>query len=226
MAIVKPFKAIRPSADLVEKVASLPYDVMNREEAMKMSEGNPFSFLHIVRSEIDVPIETSPYDESVYLKARENLDKFQTEVIMIQDEKPMFYIYRQIMDNREQTGFVACTSIDDYLNNVIKKHEFTLPKKEIDRIKNFDHCDANTAPIFLTYRDNDELQKIMDKWTVNKPVYDFISEDGISHIVWVVTDDSVNGQISELFASVDNLYIADGHHRTASSAKVALKRRV
>ncbi len=168
MAIVKQFKAIRPSADLVEKVASLPYDVMNREEAMKMSEGNPFSFLHIVRSEIDVPIETSPYDESVYLKARENLDKFQTEVIMIQDEKPMFYIYRQIMDNREQTGFVACTSIDDYLNNVIKKHEFTLPKKEIDRIKNFDYCDANNSLIFLIYLYNDYYMLVVNAANIEK----------------------------------------------------------
>ncbi|XMB66912.1 DUF1015 family protein [Mycoplasmatota bacterium zrk1] len=225
MAIVKPFKAIRPNPDLVEKVASLPYDVMNREEAAKMAESNPFSFLHIVRSEIDLP-NVNQYDEDVYLKAKENLDRFQKEGTLVQDEKPLFYIYRQIMDTREQTGFVACTSIDDYLNDVIKKHEFTLPKKEIDRINNFDYCDANTAPIFLTYRDDEELQNILDVWTTsNKPVYDFVSEDGISHIVWVVTDESVNERISSLFANIDNLYIADGHHRSASSAKVGLKRR-
>ncbi|XMB85764.1 DUF1015 family protein [Mycoplasmatota bacterium WC44] len=226
MAIVRPFKAVRPNESKVDKVASLPYDVMNREEAEKMAEGNPLSFLHVVRSEMDVPKEVSQYDESVYLKARENLDRFQEEGTLIQDEKPMFYIYRQIMDGRAQTGFVGCTSIDDYMNDVIKKHEFTLPKKEVDRINNFNHCDANTAPIFLTYRDDAELQSILDNWTEgNKPVYDFVSEDGISHIVWVITEDSINVRVNEIFAGIDYLYIADGHHRSASSVKVGMKRR-
>ncbi len=225
MAIVKPFKAVRPNKDVADKVASLPYDVMNREEAEAYAKGNPLSFLHVVRSEMDVPKEMSQYDEEVYKKARSNFDQYQEDGILIQDEKPKFYIYRQIMDGRPQTGFVGCTSIDEYLNNTIKKHEFTLPKKEVDRINNFDYCDANTAPIFLTYRDNDDLQSIMDEYTKETPEYDFVSEDGVSHIVWVISNDEDNKRIQELFAGVEFLYIADGHHRSASSAKVGLKRR-
>ena len=225
MAIVRPFKAVRPNKDVADKVASLPYDVMNREEAEQMAQGNPLSFLHVVRSEMDVPKEMSQYDEQVYIKARENFDMFQEKGILIQDEKPKFYIYRQIMDGRAQTGFVGCTSIDEYLNNTIKKHEFTLPKKEVDRINNFDYCDANTAPIFLTYRDDVELQSIMDEYTKETPEYDFVSEDGVSHIVWVINNDEDNKRIKELFEGIEFLYIADGHHRSASSAKVGLKRR-
>ncbi len=160
MAVVRPFKGIRPKEDLIEKVASLPYDVMNREEAAKMAEGNPKSFLHVVRSEMDVPAEMSQYDEEVYKTARKNLDNFIAEGTLVQDEKAQYYIYRQIMNGRVQTGIVGCTSIDDYMNDVIKKHEFTRPQKEQDRINNFDFCDANTAPIFLTYRKNDEINQI------------------------------------------------------------------
>ncbi len=226
MAIVRPFKAVRPNKDVASKVASLPYDVMNREEAEEMAKGNPLSFLHVVRSEIDVAKEVSQYDQSVYAKARENFDRFQTEGTLIQDQKPRFYIYRQIMDGRVQTGFVGCTSIDEYINNIIKKHEFTLPKKEIDRINNFDFCDANTAPIFLTYRDNAELQKIQDQWISNhKPVYDLVTEDDVSHIVWVIDNEEIIANIQNLFGSINYLYIADGHHRSASSTKVGLKRR-
>ena len=225
MAIVRPFKALRPNKDVADKVASLPYDVMNREEAKEMAKGNDLSFLHIVRSEMDVPSEVSQYDETVYAKAKENLENFETNGYMIQDDVPMYYIYRQIMDGRAQTGFVGCTSIDDYMNDIIKKHEFTLPAKEQDRINNFDTCDANTAPIFLTYRDNDVLGTILEEQTKVAPTYDFVSEDGISHIVWVVTDMDVNKTIQETFASIDYLYIADGHHRSASSVKVGMKRR-
>ena len=225
MAIVRPFKALRPNKDVADKVASLPYDVMNREEAKEMAKGNDLSFLHIVRSEMDVPSEVSQYDETVYAKAKENLENFETKGYMIQDDVPMYYIYRQIMDGRAQTGFVGCTSIDDYMNDTIKKHEFTLPAKEQDRINNFDTCDANTAPIFLTYRDNDVLGTILEEQTKVAPTYDFVSEDGISHIVWVVTDMDVNKTIQETFASIDYLYIADGHHRSASSVKVGMKRR-
>ncbi len=225
MAIVRPFKALRPNKDVADKVASLPYDVMNREEAKEMAKGNDLSFLHIVRSEMDIPAEVSQYDETVYAKARENLDLFEEKGYMAQDEVPMYYIYRQIMDGRSQTGFVGCTSIDDYQNDIIKKHEFTLPKKEQDRINNFDTCDANTAPIFLTYRDNDVLGNILEEQTKNEPEYNFVSEDGITHIVWVITDMEVNKVIQDTFASIDYLYIADGHHRSASSVKVGLKRR-
>ncbi|MCT4564214.1 MAG: DUF1015 family protein [Maledivibacter sp.] len=226
MAVVRPFKGIRPKIDLVDKVASLPYDVMNREEANKMAEGNEYSFLHVVRSEIDVDNSVSQYDESVYKTARKNLDQMIEEGILEQDETPRLYIYRQIMDGRVQTGIVGCTSIDDYMNDIIKKHEFTRPQKEVDRINNFDHCDANTAPIFLTYRKNDELSSIINDWIkFHKPVYNFTSEDSITHIAWVIDEDSINSRIREIFDGIDYLYIADGHHRSASSVKVGLKRR-
>lgn len=225
MAIVRPFKALRPRHDLVDRVASLPYDVMDRKEAKAMAKGNPYSFLHIVRSEIDYPSSVDQYDEKVYKKARKNLKVFQEDGILIQDEKPMIYIYRQTMDGREQTGFVGCTSVDDYVNNVIKKHELTLLRKERDRIDHFDACDANTAPIFLTYRDENRLNQILKEWTKKQPVYDITTEDGVGHIVWIVDDEATIAEISERFSEIDSLYIADGHHRSASASKVALKRR-
>ncbi|GMQ61847.1 DUF1015 domain-containing protein [Vallitalea maricola] len=226
MAVVRPFMGIRPSQDLVEKVASLPYDVMNREEAKEMSIGNDYSFLHVVRAEIDVDDNVNQYDKVVYETARKNLDKMIGNGILVQDDSPRYYIYRQIMDGRVQTGLVGCTSIDDYMNNVIKKHEFTRPAKEVDRINNFDYCDANTAPIFLTYRKNDELNKIINDYIkFNKPIYNFTSEDDITHIVWVISGDFMIDNISKIFENTEYLYIADGHHRSASSVKVGLKRR-
>lgn len=226
MAVVRPFMGIRPSKDLVEKVASLPYDVMNRKEANEMSAGNDYSFLHVVRAEIDVDDSVDQYDKVVYETARKNLDKMIEDNILVQDESPCYYIYRQIMDGRVQTGLVGCTSIDDYMNNVIKKHEFTRPAKEVDRINNFDYCDANTAPIFLTYRKNDELNKMINDYIkFNKPIYNFTSEDDITHIVWVINGDFIIDSISSIFENTEYLYIADGHHRSASSVKVGLKRR-
>lgn len=225
MAIVRPFKALRPRTDLVERVASLPYDVMDRKEAKLMAKGNPYSFLHIVRSEIDYPSSLDQYDPKVYRKARKNLRVFEDDGILIQDETPAIYIYRQIMDGREQTGFVAATSVDDYENNVIKKHELTLLRKEADRVNHFDACDANTAPIFLTYRDEDRLNEILDTWTKKAPVNDFTTEDGVGHIVWVIDDEKIVAEVQEKFLSIESLYIADGHHRCASAMKVAQKRR-
>lgn len=225
MAIVRPFKALRPRKDLVERVASLPYDVMDRKEAKAMAKGNPYSFLHIVRSEIDYPSSLDAYDPKVYRKARKNLRVFEDDGILVQDDKSMIYIYRQIMDGREQTGFVAATAVDDYENNVIKKHELTLLRKERDRINHFDACDANTAPIFLTYRDEDRLNEILTEWTKKTPVSDFTTEDGVGHIVWVIDDEELIKEITEKFAGINSLYIADGHHRAASAMKVAQKRR-
>lgn len=226
MPLVRPFKGIKPAKDLVHEIASLPYDVMNREEAKIFANGKPDSFLHVVRAEIDFDDEVSAYDEKVYLKARENLDKMIKDEKLIQDTKPNFYIYRQIMFGRVQTGIVASTSIDDYMNDTIKKHEFTRPQKEADRINNFDYCDANTAPIFLTYRKNDELNRVINDWIkFNKPMYDFKTEDDITHIIWTVEDVHIINKISEIFKNIEHLYIADGHHRTASAAKVGLKRR-
>lgn len=226
MAVVKAFKAIRPKKELAKKVASLPYDVMNREEAKKMAEGNEYSFLKVVRSEIDLDDSIDQYDELVYKTARANLDNMIEKGVLIQDEKPQLYIYRQIMGDRVQTGIVGCTSIDDYMNDIIKKHEYTRPQKEIDRINNFDYCDANTAPVFLTYRNNDDLSKLIHTWTKkHNPINSFISEDNITHMAWIIDEEAVINRIQEIFKNIDYLYIADGHHRAASAVKLGLKRR-
>ncbi|MCL2322891.1 MAG: DUF1015 family protein [Oscillospiraceae bacterium] len=226
MAIVRPFCAIRPKKEIAEKLSCLPYDVMNRSEAKEMAEGNEYSYLHVVRSEIDFDDSQNPYDEIIYKKARENLDSFIENGILAKDEKPMFYIYRQIMNGRVQTGIVAITSVDEYVNGNIKRHEFTRPDKEVDRINNFYYCDANTEPIFLTYRNNVKINKLINDFIkFHNPTYNFTSEDGITHIFWPIDDDKINDELHVLFNGVDYLYIADGHHRTASSAKVSLKKR-
>ncbi|MGV8146978.1 MAG: DUF1015 domain-containing protein [Alkaliphilus sp.] len=226
MAIVRPFKGIRPKAEMASKVAELPYDVMNREEAKQMGKENPYSFLHISRSEIDLDDSIGSYDEKVYLKAKENLSKMISDDILAYDREPKYYIYQQQMEDRVQTGIVACTSIDEYLSDVIKKHEFTRPVKETDRINHFDVCDANTEPVFLTYRSNDEINNIISTWLDNhKPEYDFVTEDEITHTLWVLDDKELGKKIQSIFAGINYLYIADGHHRTASAVKVGLKRR-
>ncbi|MCM8711954.1 DUF1015 family protein [Clostridium sp. SYSU_GA19001] len=225
MAVIRPFKALRPTKDLAEKVAALPYDVMNSDEAREMTKNNPYSFLHVDKAEIDLEKGIDLYDKKVYEKARENLYKMADEGIFIEDETPRLYIYRQIMNGRMQTGVVACTSIDDYMNNIIKKHEHTRADKEQDRINHVDYCDANTGPIFLTYKAVDEIENIVSKWTQKEPVYNFISEDGISHIVWIVECSKDIEKLCELFKNVNYLYIADGHHRAASAVKVGQLRR-
>ena len=225
MAIVRAFKGIRPVEELASKIAALPYDVMNSEEAREMVKGDKYSFLHVDKPEVDLDPSIDVHDKRVYEKARENLDKKIEDKEYIQDEKPCLYIYRQIMNGRPQTGLVFCASIDDYINNVIKKHEFTRADKEQDRINHVDHCNANTGPIFLTYRENKTVSEIINNWVQKKPVYDFVSEDGISHIVWVIDDESIVSEITTLFKGVENLYIADGHHRSASAVKVGIKRR-
>ncbi|MEG2610853.1 MAG: DUF1015 family protein [Oscillospiraceae bacterium] len=226
MAIFKPFKAIRPTPENAKSVAALPYDVMTSDEARVIVEGNPYSFLHIDKAEIDLDKSVDHYDEKVYLKARENLDKLSIDGICKQDSNDCIYIYRQIMDGRSQTGLVGCASIDEYINNTIKKHEFTRADKEADRINHVDYCNANTGPIFLTYRDNDKINEIVEMWKENhKPVYDFVSDDKISHTVWVVDDICTTKLLQDCFCKVDSLYIADGHHRAASAVKVGLKRR-
>lgn len=226
MAVFRPFKAVRPVPEFASKVAALPYDVMNSAEAAEMVKGNPYSFLHVDKAEIDIPDCTNIYTEQVYLKAKANLDKLVDDGICKQDAENRFYIYRQIMNGRSQTGLVGCVSIDDYINNIIKKHELTRADKEADRINHVDYCDANTGPIFLTYRPQEKIASIVNEWKENKePVYDFVTEDGIANTVWVIDCDETNAEISELFKEVDYLYIADGHHRAASAVKVGLKRR-
>lgn len=225
MAIVRPFKGIRPIRELASKIAALPYDVMDTAEAREMVKDNPYSFLHVDKAQIDLDESVDMYDNAVYEKARENLNKMIESGQYIQDENPCFYVYRQVMNGRGQTGLVACTSIDDYINNIIKKHELTREDKELDRVKHVDYCDANTGPIFLTYRANNEISEIVNEWTEKEPLYDFISEDGNGHMVWLIDNIKVVNKLEELFKTIDYLYIADGHHRSASAAKVGYLRR-
>lgn len=220
MAVIRPFKGIRPIKELANKIAALPYDVMDSDEAREMVKGNPYSFLHVDKAEIDLPNDIDAYDERVYEKAKENLDKMIEKGYYIEDEKPKFYIYRQVMKGRSQVGLVGCASIDDYTNNIIKKHELTREDKEIDRINHVYKCEAHTGPIFLTYRANKNISNIINEWMKKEPVYDFKSEDGVSHTVWIIEDEGTVNKISELFKSVEYLYIADGHHRSASAVKV------
>lgn len=223
--IVKAFKGIRPVKELASKIAALPYDVMNSEEAREMVKDNPYSFLHVDRAEIDLDPSVDVHDKKVYEKARENLNKMISDGQYIQDDKPCLYIYRQIMNGRSQTGLVFCASIDDYINNNIKKHEFTRADKELDRINHVDYCDANTGPIFLTYKEDNVASEVIKGWCKREPVYNFTSEDGISHIVWVIDNEVIVKEIISLFKDVNAFYIADGHHRSASAVKVGLKRR-
>lgn len=225
MSVIKPFKAIRPKKEYASAVAALPYDVMNSQEAREMVKNKPWSFLHVDKAEIDLPEDTYIYDEKVYLKAKENLKKLSDEGICVQDETENLYIYRQIMNGRAQTGIVGCASIDDYMNNVIKKHELTRADKEADRINHVDYCDANTGPIFLTYRGNKDIDSIIEKYTSKDAEYDFTTEDGIRNTVWVIDDKDDISSLSSAFSNIPCLYIADGHHRAASAVKVGMKRR-
>lgn len=226
MATVKPFKAIRPVPGLADKIASLPYDVVNTEEARNLAKDNPYSFLHVDRAEIDLAPSINPYDKIVYEKARENFDRMFKKGLLIKDNEENYYIYREIMNGRSQVGLVATVSIDEYLEGIIKKHELTLPEKEQDRINHMDYCDAHTSPVFLTYKANQELKKLLNSWMGSKnPVYDFTSEDEIRHTVWIIDDKSLINKITYVFKGIDYLYIADGHHRAAASVKAGLKRR-
>lgn len=220
MAIIRPFKAIRPISELVDKIAALPYDVMDSDEARDMVKDNPYSFLHVDKAEVDLPKDIDVYDDRVYEKAKDNLDKMINEGLYLQDDKPNYYIYRQVMNGRSQTGLVACASIDDYTNNIIKKHELTREEKEIDRINHVYKCEAHTGPIFLTYREDKRISNILNEWIKKEPLYDFIADDGVAHTVWIIDDEDTVNKLQELFKSVKYLYIADGHHRSASAVKV------
>ncbi len=223
--IVRPFKAVRPSKERADKVAALPYDVMNSDEAREMVKGNPYSFLHVDKAEIDLPKDVDQYDDQVYAKAKANIDKFLEEGTFIRDGKPNFYIYRLIMGEVSETGIVGAASIDDYIEDRIKKHEFTREAKERDRIRHVDISNANTGPIFLTYPEKADLSALVAEWTAKTPEYDFTSEDGVQHTVWVVDEESAIETIQKAFEEIPALYIADGHHRAASAVKVGKMRR-
>ena len=226
MATIRPFAALRPAPQYAEETIALPYDVMNREEASKMAEGKPHSFLHITRSEIDLPQTADAYSPDVYRKAKSNLEERLSEGALIREDRPMFYVYRQTMDGRMQTGLVACFSIDEYQNNIIKKHELTRVEKEQDRINHFSACSANTEPVFLTYRGNSKISMLTEKIKAESdPVYDMTTPDGIGHTLWLVSDDKEIADLTAYFAEIPALYIADGHHRSASAVKVGLRRR-
>ena len=227
MSIFKPFKAVRPMPAYAEKVAALPYDVMNSDEAREKVQGNPYSFLHVDKAEIDLPIGTGLYDDIVYQTAANNLKSLERDQICKQDKTPCFYIYMQTWNGHTQTGIVGCASIDDYINGNIKKHELTRADKEADRIRHVDECDANTGPIFLTYKGSHALTALINDFTATHlPIYDFKSEGEVANKIWVVNEENVNAEIESLFSDVDALYIADGHHRCASAAKVGMMRRV
>ena len=223
MASISPFKALRPNEKFVPQVASRPYDVLNSEEARMEAKDNLYSFLHVTKSEIDLPAGTDVYSETVYKKANENLQRFINDGILFKEEKPCYYIYQLVMQDKSQTGLVCVSSVEDYFNNVIKKHEFTRPDKEKDRIDHMLAIKAQTGNVFLAYRDVTEINAIINGWkATQKPAYDFIANDGIQHSIWIIDRDIVINSITQLFSTkVPFTYIADGHHRAASAAKVS-----
>lgn len=225
MAQIKPFQAYRPKCGLEDRIAALPYDVYNRSEAVEVVKGNPLSFLNIDRAETQFDDSVGIYDDCVYEKAQELLWGMIQKGEFVQEEKEVYYLYELTMDGRVQTGIVACASVDDYLNQVIKKHENTREDKELDRIRHVETCKAQTGPIFLAYRAQEVLQTLIAKVKQNPAMYDFTSEDGITHRVWVVADDTDVTTIKNTFAKIDQIYIADGHHRCASAVKVGLRKR-
>jgi uncharacterized protein (DUF1015 family) len=222
MAIISAFRALRPTNELASLVASLPYDVLSSAEARIVADKNPYSFLHITKSEIDLPEETDIHSEKVYHKAADNLFIFQDNKILMQDEKPAYYIYELTMAVRKQTGLVCVSSVADYENNIIRKHELTRPEKELDRINHMRITRAQTGNVFLAYKTNVTVNQLISSWKLaHETAYDFIADDGIGHRVWVVHDPSTIAEITMIFQKqIPYTYIADGHHRAASAAKV------
>lgn len=222
---VRPFKAIRPAADAAEKVSSLPYDVYSEKEARAIVKENPSSFLKIVRPETVFPEGTDSSSREVYLKARDMISEAINSGTMIEEDRPCFYIYREIMNGRAQTGLVACFSVDDYNCGKIKKHEHTRADKEDDRTRHIDICRAQTGLVFLAYKENDDAMNIIASHTSGRPEYDYVSIDGVKQLVWVVRDEQEVEAIAHAFEQIDCMYIADGHHRSASAASVCKMRR-
>ena len=225
MAIVNPFKALRPQPQFAPKVASRPYDVLNSLEPKIEARGNPHSFLHITKSEIDLPDKTDIHSQEVYDRAKQNLNAFIQRGVLFREDKACFYIYQLVMNGRSQTGLVGVSAIDDYEKDVIKKHEFTRPEKEQDRINHIKTTKAQTGNVFLAYRNVAEIDEVIAGWKqTHDPVYDFVADDGVSHAIWVINSDQVNNTLKKLFKEkVPATYIADGHHRAASAAKVRLQ---
>ncbi len=227
MSTVKPFRGLRPRKDIAARLSCLPYDVMNTQEAAQMAQGNPQSFLHITRAEIDLPDGIDPHSKQVYDKSLQTFHQFQKEGWLTKDSEPKFYIYAQTMNGRTQYGIAGAAFCDDYQNGIIKKHELTRPDKEDDRMVHVNTLDANAEPVFLSYRAVPEIDAIVEKIVrTQQPEYDFVANDGIGHTFWVIDDASINARIEQLFADkVPALYVADGHHRTAAAARVGLERK-
>lgn len=225
MATIKPFKAVRPTADKAAAVAALPYDVYNRQEAAELVRGDYETFLRVDRPESTMDPRMDIYDPAVYAQAKRNLAALFHKNLVRQDEAPAFYVYELVMDGRSQVGLVATTAVDEYLDNTIKKHELTRADKEADRINHVDATDANTGPIFLTYRAQKAIDEIVAQAMSAEPVYDFVADDGVTHRVWIIDGEEQIEALVKEFAQVPSLYIADGHHRAASAVKVGLKRR-
>ena len=225
MSLVRPFAGLRPAPGRAADVAAPPYDVLNSSEARVRAEGRPWSFLHISKPEIDLPEGTDPYDASVYAKGKENFDKMLAEGVLVQDEKPCYYLYRLIMGEHRQIGLVAAASVPDYDSNRIRKHEFTRPDKEDDRVRQVDTLNAQTGPVFLTYRHDATIDALVERITAAAPEVDITADSGVQHALWPVCDEADIATITETFDAMDAIYIADGHHRSAAGSRVAAMRK-
>lgn len=226
MSIFKPFKGFRPKKEHIDKIASRPYDVLNSAEAKIEVAGNPHSFLHVVKPEVDLPDDIDLHSEELYNKAKSNLQKLIDDGMFAQDGKPMYYVYAQTMNGKRQYGLVGCSGIEDYANNIIKKHEFTRPDKEEDRMNHVRYTNANAEPVFFAYKDHQEVDSIVNETVSKMAEYDFISEDGVGHHFWLIDDDKKVARLEEIFdAEIPVVYVADGHHRTAAAALVGAERK-
>ena len=220
MRLIKPFRGLRPTPELAALVASYPYDVLSREEAKEIAKNNPHSFLHINKPEIDVGDNVAAFDRSVYQKGKDNLHRFINDGILKRDCKEQFYIYKQVMGSHSQVGLVCIASLDAYENNLIKKHEFTRPDKENDRVNHMDMLGAQVGPVFLTYKSKSNIDELLDRGMNLTPEYDFSADDGTRHIFWVIDDQEISEKIQSAFGDVECLYVADGHHRSAAASRV------
>lgn len=220
MQLIKPFRGLRPRAELAAQVASHPYDVVNREEATELARGNPNSFFHVNKPEIDLPLSVDPHDPQVYARGAQNLQQFIRDGILARDGKETFYVYKQVMGSHQQVGLVAVASVDAYEQGLIKKHEFTRPDKEDDRVYHMDALGAQVGPVFLTYRADPAVNRLVAEVTAGKPVCDFTAPEGTQHVFWVVGSDRINADLEKAFAKVPCLYVADGHHRSAAASRV------
>ena len=224
MSLIKPFRGLRPVPEHASDVVAPPYDVLNTSEARERAKGHPLSFLHISKPEIDLPEGTDPYAAEVYAKGAENLQRLIDDKVLMRDDKSCYYVYRLVMGTHQQTGLVVTASVADYDTNRIRKHEFTRPDKEDDRVRQIDALNAQTGPVFLTYRNNAVVEAITDKVTKTIPLYDLTADDGVKHTVWLVADDNDIATLTSTFDAMNCLYIADGHHRSASASRIAAQR--